>query len=229
MPRRISQRIRESRSAISIFCFTRDSFASPLGRKLFERPRIIPVPNPLERGTCSLAALPSPPLCPPPLQINYALLIFVRDTRPETISPCIIPAFLPPSGGSDVVLFINRSTIIPGNRTVTFRVIVTFRFVHDTTDGQSHVQERGSDTSNASLVESCLNRPSLFRVSSSPLPSPRGNVSSNAWKFSNCLPPITLVEISDGAIVSSRMARFLLNDPESIIGEKYSSLVRNRG
>lgn len=133
-----------------------------------------------------------------------------------------------PSPGS-VVLFINRSTIIPGNRTVTFRVIVTFRFVHDTTDGQSHVQERGSDTSNASLVESCLNRPSLFRVSSSPLPFPRGNVSSNAWKFSNCLPPITLVEISDGAIVSSRMARFLLNDPESIIGEKYSSLVRNRG
>lgn len=63
MPRRISQR--ESGSAISIFCFTRDSFASPLGRKLFERSRIIPVPNPLERGTCSLAALPSPPLCLP--------------------------------------------------------------------------------------------------------------------------------------------------------------------
>lgn len=147
MPRRISQRIRESRSAISIFCFTRDSFASPLGRKLFERPRIIPVPNPLERGTCSLAALPSPPLCPPPLQINYALLIFVRDTRPETISPCITPAFLSPLGRKRCIIYkpVNNYTresngYVSSNRYVQVRARHDGRPVSRPGTGKRHEQ-----------------------------------------------------------------------------------------
>lgn len=89
----------------------------------------------------------------PPREINYALLIFVRDTRPETISP----PFLPRTRGPSVALFIVDN--YTANR--TSRCWNNAKQRSCTSPRESRNREA---TSNATLVV-YLNRPSLFRVS----------------------------------------------------------------